>query len=118
VGGTRIVVEVAATTASRARGLSGRSRLEPDSGMLFVLPFEQQVCLWMRETSVPLSAAFLTEGGSILELVEMAPQTVTQHCSAEPARYVLEMPARWFTSKNVLPADSVTGLEEVPNASE
>jgi uncharacterized membrane protein (UPF0127 family) len=91
-----IHAEVADDTASRMRGLMFRTQLAPNHGMLFVFETEEQPCMWMRNTPLPLSVAFLDRRGRIVNVEEMAPQTEKHHCAAGPSRYALEMPAGWF----------------------
>lgn len=114
INGHSLFVEIAATAAARTRGLSGRTSLGADEGMLLVLPAPQPVCVWMKGTSLALAAAFLDSGGNILQLVELTPNSTEQHCSEEPAQYVLEMPSAWFNRKDILPGAIVRGLEAVP----
>jgi len=63
-----------------------------DHGMLFVYPNDARHCMWMRNTYMPLSVAFLDGHGRVINTDEMVPRTDTSHCAAGPARYVLEMP--------------------------
>jgi uncharacterized membrane protein (UPF0127 family) len=101
VNGHRILAEVADTPADRDRGLMFRTALPSDHGMLFVFPNDARYCMWMRNTYVPLSVAFLDRHGRVINTDEMAPQTDASHCAAGPARYVLEMPAGWFAGHGV-----------------
>ena len=99
--GQRIRAEVADTPAAREQGLMFRTTLAADQGMLFVYPNDARHCMWMRNTYVPLSVAFVDAQGRVLNTDEMAPQTDAIHCAAGPARYVLEMPAGWFQQHGV-----------------
>jgi hypothetical protein len=99
--GHRILAELAATPAERDRGLMFRTALPTDGGMLFVYPNDARHCMWMRNTYVPLSVAFVDAQGRVVNTDEMAPQTDVSHCAASPVRYVLEMPAGWFARRGV-----------------
>lgn len=99
--GHRILAEVADTPAGRDRGLMFRTALPADGGMLFVYPDDARHCMWMRNTYVPLSVAFVDAQGRVVNTDEMAPQTDVSHCAAGPVRYVLEMPAGWFARHGV-----------------
>jgi uncharacterized membrane protein (UPF0127 family) len=101
VNGHGILAEVAETPAERDRGLMFRTALPADQGMLFVYPDDARHCMWMRNTQVPLSVAFLDAQRRVINTDEMAPQTEVIHCAAGPARYVLEMPAGWFARHGV-----------------
>src|SRR5690606_9916606 len=87
VGMYRIQAELAHTDATRQRGLMFRKEMPAQQGMLFVFPMLEQHCMWMRNTLLPLSVAFLDEEGRIINVEEMAPKTETNHCAQRPARY-------------------------------
>jgi uncharacterized membrane protein (UPF0127 family) len=71
--------------------------------MLFVHDAARVCCMWMQNTLVPLTAAFLDDDGRILGLADMEPLTTNGHCSPAPARYVLEMNRGWFARHGVGP---------------
>ncbi|MBB5217248.1 DUF192 domain-containing protein [Parapusillimonas granuli] len=110
VGPHKVHAEVAATDASRARGLMGRPSLPPDHGMLFVFDAPSTTCFWMKNTPLPLSIAFIDEDGIILNLEDMRPFDESSHCPAAPFRYALEMEQGWFKSNQVAPGARVGGL--------
>lgn len=109
-GGQRITAEVARTDPQLEVGLMGRDSLSPDHGMLFVFPSVQRVCMWMKDTKIPLSVAFLDTKGRVINTAEMAPQTLNAHCSNEGARYALEMPSGWMPVRRIQHGDVVQGL--------
>jgi len=111
-----IRAEVASTYDSRAQGLMFRKHLGPNEGMLFVFPQSEAQCMWMKNTLIPLSVAFIDEKGRIVSISEMKPQTETSHCAAGPARFALEMSKGWFTAKGIKPGSSLRGLEKAPPA--
>ena len=113
VGNAVATVEVAAEPLARATGLSGRRSLENDRGMLFLFPEETSAQFWMKGTYVPLSIAFVTSGGQIAEIQDMAPETLDRHGPERPYRMALEMPAGWFAEKGVRPGDRVSLPPEV-----
>ncbi|MBL8385384.1 MAG: DUF192 domain-containing protein [Burkholderiales bacterium] len=107
-----IKAEVAATYATRMHGLMMREKMGPNEGMLFVFPERERQCMWMKNTLLPLSVAFIDDNGAILNVEDMKPLTEDSHCSARPARYALEMNLGWFKSKNILPGTRIVGLEK------
>lgn len=109
-----IRAEVANTFDSRARGLMYRKTLGPNSGMLFVFPDVSAHCMWMRNTYVPLSVAFMDEQGTIVSIHDMKPLDETSHCAARQARFALEMNQGWFAQKGVKPGAKIGGLDKAP----
>ena len=86
-----IKAEVAANDAARQQGLMFRQSMGPNEGMVFVFEEDARVCMWMKNTFLPLSIAFLDKDGRILNIEDMQPQTTDSHCARKPARYALEM---------------------------
>lgn len=97
----RIDAQVAATPQERQTGLMHRKEMPQHEGMLFVFEQPAQQCFWMKNTLLPLTAAFVDDDGTIVNLADMKPQTLDSHCSAKPVRYVLEMNQGWFAKKNI-----------------
>jgi hypothetical protein len=110
----RIVAEVASTGASRSEGLMYRRQLGANQGMLFVFPEENRHCMWMRNTYVALSVAFIDDQGTVINVAEMQPQTETNHCAARAARYALEMNAGWFARRGLGAGTRLQGLDRAP----
>ena len=110
----RIEAEVAADLNNRTQGLMFRKSLAANQGMLFVFPRVDRHCMWMRNTLLPLSVAFLDEEGRILNVEDMQPQTETSHCAAGPARFALEMNLGWFAGKGLKPGVRIGGIEKSP----
>jgi uncharacterized membrane protein (UPF0127 family) len=101
IGFYAIDAEVASTPGSRQKGLMGRRQLAAHQGMLFIFPQVARHCMWMKNTLLPLSVAFIDETGHIINIEEMRPQSENNHCAAAPARYALEMRAQWFSQKGI-----------------
>ena len=114
IGFYRIEAEVAADLKNRMQGLMGRRNLAPQQGMLFVFPEVARHCMWMKNTFLPLSVAFLDEAGRIINIVDMQPETLDSHCAAKPARFALEMNQGWFAGKGIKPGVRVAGVEKAP----
>ncbi|MFZ4536522.1 DUF192 domain-containing protein [Propionivibrio sp.] len=110
----RIEAEVAADQESRMRGLMQRRSMPANQGMLFVFTQSARHCMWMRNTYLPLSVAFLDEEGHILNIEDMKPQSETNHCAAAPARFALEMNLGWFSGKGLKPGLRIGGIEKSP----
>ena len=97
----QINVQLAQTPEQRSVGLMFRKEMPQSEGMLFVFEQPTQQCFWMKNTLLPLTAAFVADDGTIVNLADMKPQTTDSHCSAQPVRYVLEMNQGWFGKKGI-----------------
>jgi uncharacterized protein len=107
----RIEAEVASNGPSREEGLMFRRQLGPSKGMLFVFPQSARHCMWMRNTYLPLSVAFLDEQGAILNVEDMQPETENNHCAAKPARFALEMNLGWFQKRGIGSGQRIAGID-------
>lgn len=96
-----IDAQVASSNTQRMTGLMYRKEMPPSEGMLFVFEQPSQQCFWMKNTLLPLSAAFVADDGTIVNLADMKPQTTDSHCSKQAVRYVLEMNRGWFEKKGI-----------------
>ncbi len=110
VGMHRLDVQLAATPDQRQTGLMFRREMPQHEGMIFVFEQPAQQCFWMKNTLLPLSAAFVADDGTIVNIEDMAPQTLDSHCSAKPVRYVLEMNKGWFVKKGIKPGSKLQGV--------
>jgi uncharacterized protein len=104
-----ITAQVARSAEERQIGLMFRKTMATHEGMLFVFEQPATQCFWMRNTLLPLSAAFVADDGSIVNIEDMAPQTETSHCSKKPVRFVLEMNQGWFAKRAIKPGSRLTG---------
>lgn len=111
-----IKAEVAKVDDTRMIGLMGRKQMAANEGMLFLFPDLRQQCMWMKNTLLPLSVAFMDKDGVILNIEDMKPQTEDSHCSAKPSPYALEMNLNWFRQKGLKAGNRITGLERAGKA--
>lgn len=109
-----IEVEIAATPALRKLGLMYRNFLPVDHGMLFIYPKANTYSMWMHNTNIPLSVAFIDEQGIIVNIADMLPNTNNCHCAVSPVRYAIEMQSGWFHEKGIIPGAQIKGLEKAP----
>jgi uncharacterized protein len=108
-----IRAEVAADPADRMQGLMHRKSLGANAGMLFIFDEAAIHCMWMKNTLIPLSVAFIDEGGTILNIADMQPHSEQSHCAAAQARFALEMTKGWFAQRGVKPGMKLGGLEKL-----
>lgn len=106
-----ISAQVAQTPEQRQIGLMHRRQMPDTEGMLFVFEQPATQCFWMKNTWLPLTAAFVADDGRVVNLADMQPQTTDSHCSAEPVRYVLEMNQGWFAKRGVKAGSRLGGFQ-------
>ena len=109
-----VQAEVADSFGTRMQGLMKRESLASNHGMLFLFETDDQQCMWMKNTLIPLSVAFIDAKGAIVNIADMQPHSEESHCSARPARYALEMKQGWFRDKGVKPGLKVLGIPGAP----
>ena len=99
----RVRVEIADDYFEITRGLMYRTALAENQGMLFVYAEEQELSLWMKNTLIPLSAAFMDAEGRIVDIQDMKPldDEPPSYVSAEPAQYALEVNQGFFEERGV-----------------
>lgn len=105
-----IRAEVAMAPGERAKGLMNRPALGTNQGMVFLFDEPAVQCMWMRNTLIPLSVAFIADDGRILNIEDMAARSDDNHCATKPARYALEMNKGWFAKHGIVPGAQITGL--------
>ena len=110
IGFHQLQVQVAATPEQQATGLMFRTDMPAHEGMLFVFPTASQQCFWMKHPLIPLTAAFVADDGTIVNLEDMQPQTTQSHCSSKPVRFVLEMNQGWFVKKGLKAGGKLAGV--------
>lgn len=108
-----IRAEVAADYSTRGRGLMFRKALAPNSGMLFIFDAADVHCMWMKNTYIALSVAFVDAQGAIINIADMQPHSEQSHCAARPAVYALEMTQGWFAERGVKPGMKLGGLDKI-----
>jgi uncharacterized protein len=114
VAGHALRVEVAQTVEQRMTGLMLREKLGRNDGMLFIFDEPAYHTMWMRNTLIPLSVAFVDGDGVILNILDMQPQTEDPHMAAGPARYAIETNKGWFAERRIKAGDKVAGLPKPP----
>jgi uncharacterized membrane protein (UPF0127 family) len=102
-------VQLAQDFEQRQIGLMWRKEMPQNEGMLFIFEQAGVQCFWMRNTLLPLTAAFVADDGTIVNLADMKPMNDNSHCSHKPVRYVLEMNQGWFAKRNIQAGFKLTG---------
>lgn len=101
IGDCRLSVEIADTPDLLEKGLSGRKQLAQGEGMLFVFDFQRRVSFWMKDTSIPLSIAFISADGRITQIEQMAPFDPQPVASRASVKYVLEVNQGFFQKNGI-----------------
>jgi uncharacterized membrane protein (UPF0127 family) len=104
-----IKAQLAQSPQEREVGLMFRREMAHNDGMLFVFEQPARQCFWMKNTILPLSAAFVADDGTVVNIEDMKPQTLDSHCSAKPVRYVLEMHQGWFAKRGLKAGTRLAG---------
>ena len=105
VNGKKIRTEVARSDEEKEHGLMGREDLGPRDAMLFIE--DSRPSLWMKDTPTPLSAAWLSAKGKILDIVDMEPFSEQIHVSPLHTRFALEMRKGAFAALGIGKGDIV-----------
>jgi uncharacterized membrane protein (UPF0127 family) len=114
IGKHRLTAEVASTDPDRMQGLMHRRMLPENRGMLFVFRDVARHGMWMMNTYIPLSVAFIDEAGVIVNIEDMQPHTRDSHTAKKPVRYALEMNLGWFRKRGIGPGMKIEGLDKAP----
>jgi len=101
-------IEIATTTAERAKGLMYRTELAPNAGMLFDFETDQQVYMWMKNTYIPLDMLFIRADDRVASIAANTTPLSTQTIeSGAVVRGVLELPAGTAKAKGIAVGDMV-----------
>ena len=100
-------VEVADDQEERAQGLMNVQSLPVDAGMLFLWPTDTESSFWMRDTVIPLSIAFVTAGGVLIDIQDMEPLSEERITAPRPYRFAVEVNQGWFADNDVRVDDIV-----------
>lgn len=103
IGDKKVKIEIARTEAQRSYGLMNRTRLDENSGMLFIFQKEEKLSFWMKDTLIPLSIGFFDRNQRLVDVQEMVPLTEKNmtYISKKPALYALEMNKGWFIKNKI-----------------
>lgn len=114
IRGHDLSVELADTPESRRTGLMFRRSLDDGRGMLFTYETPGLHAMWMRNTYIPLSVAFVDAAARIVNIEDMEPQTETPHAAIAPASWSIEVNRGWFRRRGIRAGDRVEGLDALP----
>ena len=102
INGAKLSVEIAESDIERAVGLMNRDYLQENSGMLFIWSDISRKCMWMKDTKIPLSVAYLDQNFLIREIKRLEPLSTSSVCSnSESIKYALEVNQGWFKKNRI-----------------
>lgn len=119
INDTEIQVEVAKTNEERARGLSNRTKLDENSGMVFVFSKKSKLVFWMKDTKIPLDIIWINDNIiiGIDKNVKPEPNVIDSKLTKYPApddiNYVLEVNAGFSDKFGIKLGQSLSGLEQL-----
>ena len=108
-------IEIVSKFDDRRKGLMFKSSIPKNYGMFFIWEYKRQQCMWMKDTSIPLSVAYIGNKGEILEIYDMVPFSKKSVCSKNYVKYALEVNKGWFEKKNITIGDVINIKEIVLN---
>lgn len=102
LGTGTLAAELANTPLQAATGLAFRTSLLWDQAMLFVYSTTHRASFYMKNTSIPLSVAYLDGSGTVLEIHDLKPGDETPVVSrTDNVQFVLEVNWGWFRINDV-----------------
>lgn len=103
LGGVKINLDIADSEDAKIRGLSDRSSLGQDQGMLFVYDQPSSSCMWMKDMLISLDVLWLNQKYEVVDIAEnLHPDTYPESfCSEQPAQYFLEVPAGFVKAHGI-----------------
>ena len=109
-------IEVVSTLEDRNTGLMFRKSLPDDGGMIFVWDRKKIQCMWMKNTLIPLSVAYIEDTGEIIGIYDMVPLSMKSVCSKKPVLYALEVNKGWFLKNGFHVGDFINISAVIQNA--
>ena len=100
-------IDIVSKYEDRKRGLMFKDSIPENYGMFFIWPYEKKLCMWMKDTYVSLSVAYIDRNGKILEIYDMVPLSENSVCSKKASKYALEVNSGWFAKNNINVGDEI-----------
>jgi uncharacterized protein len=102
LGDQELTTEVASRPVEIATGMMFRTNMPENEAMIFVFRDVAPRNFYMRNCTVPLSAAYINPNGEILEIVNLQPHDeVGVNSTSRDIQFVLEVPQGWFSRHNI-----------------
>ncbi len=119
IGSKTLTAEIASTSEERRVGLMNRKSMPEDHGMIFVFDPPEKVNFWMKNTYIPLSAAFISEDGIVVKKADMEPLSEKHYSPDVPVQFVIEVNQGWFKTAGLRVGSRIKpDLDEIMEAAE
>ena len=105
-------IEVVTNSQDRQRGLMYKKAIPENYGMFFIWNLNKVQCMWMKNTYIPLSVAYMDRSGKIINIYDMVPLSKASVCSKTPVLYALEVNRGWFKRNNIKVGD-ILNLDKI-----
>ena len=93
--------EIADKPDTRNYGYMNRKNIPDGTGMIFIFERDQILSFWMKNTPHPLSIAYIDTKGTIKDILDMTPFSLSPVKSTHSVRYALEVPQGWYEKNNI-----------------
>ena len=100
-------IEIASNFEDRKKGLMFIPSMSDEFGMFFIWEYKKEQCMWMKDTFIPLSLAYISNDGEIIDIYDMVPFSRKSVCSSKPVKYALEVNKNWFKENNISIGDTL-----------
>ena len=96
---TKFELEVAKSLSQKSRGLSERSAMCQNCGMIFVYTNEGTYPFWMKDTLISLDMIWVNNKGIVTDIITAVPEPntpitkLTLYQNTKPAQYIIELNA-------------------------
>ena len=105
-------IEIVTNSQDRQRGLMYKKAMPENYGMFFIWNLNKVQCMWMKNTYIPLSVAYMDRSGKIINIYDMVPLSKASVCSKKPVLYALEVNRGWFKRNNIKVGD-ILNLDKI-----
>lgn len=122
LGGHTFALEVARTPQQWQKGLSQRDTLSNNQGMVFILPTQQDLQFWMKDTLIPLDIIYFNSNGSFNSVHKNVPpcklpKYTSSYCPTYPsdgaAQYVVELKGGTLDQLKIAPQTLRLSIKEL-----
>ncbi|HJO09817.1 MAG TPA: DUF192 domain-containing protein [Verrucomicrobiota bacterium] len=108
LGATELTVEIADENHERQAGMMHRTTMPENEGMLFVFPYPHQTGFWMKNTTLPLSIAYIDRASRVVEIHDLLPgDTKPVESRSDRIQYALEVNQGWFDRHGIKPGSVI-----------